>query len=227
MKGKAITLLSAGLDSTVATALAMRDHNVVLAITFDYGQRAAAKEIAGAESLCKLWGIEHMAIELPWLRNETRTALVDRDKPLPRVGAKTVNAGAESNAKRVWVPNRNAIFVSIAASYAEARGCTAIIAGMNAEEAKTFPDNSKKFVDTTNALLKVSTRGDIQLLSPTVEMTKDDMARRFASFEIPRDSFWCCYEGGDKLCGRCESCARTIRAFRSVGLWNLIEDRFD
>jgi len=226
MRRKAVTLLSAGLDSTVATALARKDYDVALALTFDYGQRAAAREIECAKSLCKLWSIEHKVIELPWLGDETHTALVDTGRSLPKVDSNSLDHDAESRAADVWVPNRNALFVSIAASFAEARGCSAIIAGLNTEEAGAFPDNSKEFVDASNELLKFSTRSDVRLVCPTVDMTKKDIAKQFASLEIPADSFWCCYEGSDSLCGRCESCVRTVRAFKSAKLWNMAEHRF-
>lgn len=227
MKPKAITLLSGGLDSAVATALAMDGHDLMLALTFDYGQRSIKKEIEASRSLCKYWGgIEHKIIELPWLEGETKTALVDKRKSLPSVESEDLNHGGENRADMVWVPNRNAIFVSIAACFAEARGCAAIVAGLNAEEAETFPDNSMTFLDATNRALELSTRSGVRLICPTIEMTKAQIAMKLLNLKIPTDLLWPCYEGHDLLCGRCESCARTIRAFKTAGAWNLIERRF-
>lgn len=226
MRLTAIALLSAGLDSTVATALAMRDHDVKLAITFDYGHRAARKEIEYAEKHCRTWGIEHLVIELPWFASETHSALVDRTHALPRVFDCDIEGRAESAAKEVWVPNRNAVFIAIAAAIAEARRIDAIVAGFNAEEARTFPDNSKEFLEAQNRLLKISAMANIRVISPTIAMKKGEIAEKFAMLNIPPDSFWCCYDGGEMLCGTCESCARTIRAFKAAHTWKLIENRF-
>lgn len=226
MKPTAITLLSAGLDSTVATALAMRDHDVRLAITFDYGHRAAKREIEYAKRHSGLWGIEHLVIELPWFASETHSALVDRAHALPRVFDFDIEGHAESAAKDVWVPNRNAVFIAIAAAIAEARKIDAVVTGFNAEEARTFPDNSKEFLEAQNRLLRISTIKNIRVISPTIAMKKGEIAEKFAMLNIPPDSFWCCYEGGDMLCGACESCARTIRAFKAAHTWKLIEARF-
>jgi len=226
MKNKTISLLSGGLDSTVATALARQRYDVTLALTFDYGQRAASKEIEAARKLCEAWKIEHEVIDLPWLAAETHTALVDKNVPLPQTSAETLDTDAKSRAENVWVPNRNALFVSIAASFAEARKITKIVAGFNAEEAKTFPDNSKDFLDAANKLLMHSTKSDVSLVSPTIDMDKRDIASAYAELDIPFDNLWCCYRGEENLCGMCESCVRTIRAFKTAGLWDLIEGRF-
>jgi 7-cyano-7-deazaguanine synthase len=226
-KGKAIALLSGGLDSIVATRLAMTSTDVVAALTFDYGQRAFAREAEIAERTCREWGIEFRSIELPWLAEWTDTALVDKGVRLPEISSDGLDEDASKRAKRVWVPNRNGAFVAVAASLAESTSTDSIVMGLNAEEAKTFPDNSEEFLNATNKALELSTLKGVRLESPTVAMTKAEIAREFMGFDIDPTLFWCCYEGGNNLCGRCESCARTIRAFRSAGGWELISDRFE
>ena len=227
MRQKAITLLSGGLDSTVATVLAGEEFDIHLALTFDYGQRAAKREIEAARSLCRNLNIEHRAIELGWLEEITQTALVNRSKPIPETTPKTLEQNQTQRAKAVWVPNRNALFVAIGGAFAESAGSQAIIAGFNAEEAISFPDNSQSFVDAANTLFEFSTRGGIKIISPTLKMKKTEIASRLMQLKVNPDSFWCCYEGGEKLCGRCESCARTIRAFKQAGLWNHLSERFE
>ncbi len=227
MKRKAITLLSSGLDSTVATRIAIDSHDIVLALTFDYGQRAAKKEIDSAAALCKLLGVDHKVIELPWLKSETKTALVDTSCGVPEPELEELDSAGSDMASQVWVPNRNGLLVSIAASYAEARGASFIIAGFNIEEARTFPDNSKEFVEKFNETLKFSTLKDVELIGPTIDMTKGEIAKIFLEYDIPLDLFWCCYHGGDKLCGRCESCLRTIRAFKGTAAWKNFKGRFE
>lgn len=226
-KQRAITLLSGGLDSVVATRLAMESMDVVAALTFDYGQRAFPRESELAERTCEEWGIEFRSIELPWLGDWTDTALVDRSEELPMVSADDLEEGAEDRAKALWVPNRNGAFVAVAAAFAESTDTDCIVMGLNAEEAATFPDNSEAFMKATNEALKFSTLKGVRLESPTVGMTKAEIARAFIRLEIDPELLWCCYEGGEKLCGRCESCARTIRAFKGVSGWGLIANRFE
>ena len=227
MSTKAIALLSGGLDSVVATRMAMDSMEVACALTFDYGQRAFPRESETAERICEAWGIEFRSIELPWLAGWTDTALVDRRKELPAVTADDLEADAEDRAKAVWVPNRNGVFANVAAAFAESTGIDSIIMGLNAEEAVTFPDNSEPFLEATNGALALSTQNGVRLESPTLAMTKREIAERFIAFDIDPGLFWCCYEVGEKLCGRCESCARAMRAFKAVGGWKRVSNRFE
>jgi 7-cyano-7-deazaguanine synthase len=226
MNTSAIALLSGGLDSIVATALAQRSRDVRIALTFDYGQRAVVQELAVARLFCEASGIEHRAIELPWLHAWTQTALVDREAALPTATPATLDEGALERARAVWVPNRNGVFVAIAAAMAESLGAQEIVAGFNAEEAETFPDNTSAFVDATNAVLRLATLAKVRLVAPALTMSKAEIARIFLALNIAPETFWCCYEGGELLCGRCESCARTIRAFTVVGALETIRRRF-
>lgn len=227
MPKSAVALLSGGLDSIVATALAWEEGSVALAITVDYGQRAAEREIAAAVAFCARFDIPHRVHAARWLGALTRTALVARDAALPQTTLDALDDDAQERAAAVWVPNRNGLFVAIAACYAEAKGCDAVVAGLNAEEAATFPDNSAAFVERTNAALAYSTRNGVTLISPTIAMTKRDIAERFVALHLDPELFWCCYEGGTALCGRCESCVRTLRAFAAIGNDALIEKRFE
>ncbi|MFA4875762.1 MAG: 7-cyano-7-deazaguanine synthase QueC [bacterium] len=222
----AIALLSGGLDSVVAVKLALRNEPVELAVTFDYGQRARKRETEMASIFCRANGIEHRVIELPWLSGATKTALVDKSMQLPEVSPDALDQDAEKRAISVWVPNRNGVFISIAAAIAEARGSNCIIVGFNAEEGETFPDNSQAFVTAMNEALAVSTINKVAVRSATLSMRKTAIAREFASLGLDPDSFWCCYDGGDELCGKCESCARTIRAFHEADAWDLVMRRF-
>lgn len=192
MKESAITLLSGGLDSTVATLMAMETVDIKLALTFDYSQRAAKREIETSVLFCKSYNIPHEVIELPWLKKISGPA--------------------------VWIPNRNAVFVNIAASFAEANNYQAIITGFNAEEAVTFPDNSTEFIKRTNEVLKLSTLNKPKIISPTSEMMKKDIVREGLKLKLNPGLIWSCYEGGEKMCGKCESCTRLIRAFKENGV---------
>lgn len=211
---KAITILSGGLDSTVATALAAGRYKVELALTFDYGQRAAKREIAAARAFCRKFKIGHRVIGLPWLKKATRTALVDKKRRIPVVNLKDIEGRAAARAAAVWVPNRNGLFISVAAALAEAHGFDAVIAGFNVEEAGSFPDNSIDFIRAANNSLKFSTLNCVRLVCPVAKMEKKEILQKLPSLGINPSSLWYCYEGGKKPCGRCESCARFLRVLK-------------
>lgn len=220
-------MLSGGLDSIVATHLAMKDFEIDFVVTFDYGQRAVHREIETVRRICQTLETQYRVIKLPWLKDETSSALTDPAATLPETTAELVDSNAAELARAVWVPNRNGVFVAVAAAVAESHGCNAIIAGFNAEEAKTFPDNSMKFIKRTNVALQVSTMNGVRLVSPTVKMQKTGIAKQFLALGLDPQLFWCCYDGGEKLCGKCESCVRTIRAFRKIGKFDEIKARFN
>lgn len=227
---RAVVLLSGGLDSYLSCALALKKHEIILGLTFDYGQKSAAKEMAAARKMTQHWHFRHQVVELPWLKNLGESALTSSTTLLPKFHdpAKLKEKKAtEKSAEAVWVPNRNGAFINIAASFAESLGASWIITGFNREEATTFPDNTSDYVHRINRALELSTL----LIPPKVksyvqEMNKKEMVAEFAQLKLPFDLFWSCYLGGEKMCGTCESCARTLAAFRENELVEKIKHRF-
>jgi 7-cyano-7-deazaguanine synthase len=219
---RAVALISGGLDSTIATWAANDEHEVVLGLTFDYGQRAAQREIAAAGAVCARLACEHEVVELPWLGRLGKTALTDLTLTLPEPSPELLDdpAGSAETARAVWTPNRNGVFISIAAAYCEGLGCERIVVGFNVEEAATFPDNSREFLDATNRALAFSTRTGVCVVAPTAEMTKVEIVRLGLRLGAPLDLVWACYEGGRGHCLRCESCLRLRRALEAAGVWD-------
>lgn len=216
---KTIVLLSGGLDSAVAFKESIDEYGVAMALTFDYGQRAVKREVAAAAEMARRFGVSHEVIALPWLKNITNTALVDREISLPEPDAEGLDDVDKSSlsAEKVWVPNRNGVFINIAASYCEALGADFIISGFNSEEAATFPDNSPAFISAANEALSYSTLSRVQVLSPTSEMNKTEIVSFGMEIGAPLDLVWSCYEGGETMCGVCESCLRLKRALNNAG----------
>ena len=197
---KSIILLSGGLDSAVSLALALRKGlKVKLALTFDYGQKSAGQEIRSARFLCRRYHIKHQVFNLKWLGKLASNPLTDKSKPIPKHFASHL----------VWIPNRNALFINIAASFAEALGYRYIITGFNKEEAVNFPDNSIPFINAVNQTLKYSAlKGNVKVVSFTAKMNKKQMTNQARRLGLPLDKLWSCYEGGKTPCGVCESCLR-------------------
>lgn len=209
-----ITLLSGGLDSVVATAMMRSSVPVHLALTFDYGQRAAQREIAAAQKFCELWKIPHRILDLSWLGDASPSALNNPHQSLPHLASTeldTVTVTTQS-AAAVWVPNRNGVFLNIAAAIAEAENVPWIVAGFNREEATTFPDNSPNYVEALNQSLHYSTQGKVALISPTQAMVKKEIVAWASEHNVPLQQIWPCYEGGETWCRKCESCLRFLRA---------------
>lgn len=214
---KAVVLLSGGLDSVVAATLAAQELQLVLALTADYGQRAAAMEIAAARQVAACLGIAHEVVPLPWLGRIASDALTSPAKTVPQPASEDLDtAAAEATAAAVWVPNRNGLLLNMAGVYAEALGCLRIVSGFNAEEAATFSDNSSGFVNAINVSLAYSTRLKVEVVSPTLEMTKVEIVRAGRAAGAPLDCLWSCYEAGPIPCRKCESCLRSQRAFAAA-----------
>jgi 7-cyano-7-deazaguanine synthase len=206
---RAIILLSGGLDSTVACALAARSLAPQLALFFDYGQHAAAREDAAARGIARHYGVAFERVGLPWLAGAATSSLIaGRGEPPAWDGRPLDDAAPRS----VWVENRNGIFISIAAFYAAERGCGAIVVGFNREEAVAFPDNSESYLRRMNDVLELGVRSPVRVESPTLAMTKREIVARALELDVPWHLLWSCYRGADAMCGRCESCLRLARA---------------
>jgi len=217
-KPKAISVLSGGLDSTVSTAY-YSDKYEIHAITFNYGQRSARMEIESSKAICEKLGIEHTVIELPWLKKLGKSALTsDISVPEFKVDELDNKEICDETARKVWVPGRNVVFTAIATSFAEAEGAEIIIVGWDLEEAATFPDNSKKFQDAFNRVLKIGTLEGVQIEAPVIDMSKTEIVKLGTEINAPLDLSYSCYIGEEEPCCVCESCIRRMRAFKEAGI---------
>lgn len=213
-KEKAVVLLSGGLDSTYNLWLAPKEYEVVLALTFDYGQKASVAELASSAVLCRKLNIPHKVISLPWFKDFSRSALTSENEIIPTNEKIKLDDRAMSlrSARQVWVPNRNGIFLNIAAGYAEGLGASSVLVGFNKEEAQTFPDNSLTYQQILNQALKYSTANGVQIKSFCGDMTKTEIISHGLKMGLPLSFLWPCYFSGPQWCGECESCLRFKRA---------------
>lgn len=220
MRKKCVLLLSCGLDSAVNFLLARKEYDVELAITFDYGQKAAHQEITHSRKLCKNLNTPHRVIELPFFKDFTQTSLLSTQLDVP--GKKDIDLTSDeknkTSASKVWVPNRNGIFLNIAAGYAEGLGAKFIVPGFNFEEASTFPDNSQKFQDVLNEAFLFSTENKVEVLCFTQHLMKTEILALGLKNGLSINDLWPCYNGFEKWCLDCESCLRFERAVTENGL---------
>ena len=206
MNKTGVILLSGGLDSLVSLVVAKELCNVELAITFDYSQRALKEEVEAASKIASFYNIKHRVVELPFLSEITNNALVNGNANL---NFKELD---EKSAKAVWVPNRNGLFLNIAASFADAKKYDYIIIGANKEEAGTFPDNSVEFLQRANDFFGFSTLVQPKILAPLKCLEKYEIVNLAIKKNAPLEFLKSCYNSteicGKKHCGECESCKR-------------------
>lgn len=219
---KSIILLSGGLDSLVSLGLKKEELNIELALTFDYGQKSAQKEIEASAQICKHFKIEHKVIKLNWLKDITQTSLITSAK-VPT--GKDLEDFRES-AKSVWVPNRNGLFLNIAGCYADSYGYDYILIGANKEEAQTFPDNTCDFIYSINNEFQFSTRKHPQVVAPLINCDKNDIVMLALKYQIPLDMTMSCYQANKGHCGICESCTRLKHALQNNNAQDYIKKLF-
>lgn len=217
-KAKTVVLLSGGLDSAANLAMAVaRGARPVLAITANYGQRAAPAELRAARALAKYYGVPHQAVDIRWLGALGGNALTQKGRAIPKPARGKLDhlPAARKTAAAVWVPNRNGVLIAVASAWAERLGASQVLVGFNAEEAVTFPDNSGEFLNRSTRALALSTRNGVRVHCYTTRLNKTQMVRELGKLaqRFPRELVWSCYENGRRPCGRCESCLRLVRAF--------------
>lgn len=179
-----------------------------MALTFDYGQRAARAEGRAARKMRSFYGVDGRVVRLPWFRDLLPRRLARAGAPLP---------SRLSDVDAVWVPNRNGVFVAVAAAFAEASGAPVVVAGFNADEAAYFPDNSAAFVKAANRALRYSTAGKVKLVSYTASLGKAAIVKQAVRLGVPLEYVYPCYSEGPRPCGRCASCRRTAAALEAAG----------
>jgi 7-cyano-7-deazaguanine synthase len=203
---RSIALVSGGLDSLVSLACALEEREVRLVLFFDYGQRARHDERVSAMNAASFYGIPFHDADIRWLESLAPAGMRDsgeENAPLATLGD-------------VWIPNRNGVFVNIAAAYAEAWGCDTVVTGFNREEAEEFPDNSADYVARVNAALELSTRNSVRVESFTIGLDKREIVRLGTRLKAPLSIVWSCYRSGARMCGECASCARLRAALDSL-----------
>lgn len=215
IKKKAVVLLSGGLDSTTTLYYAKDQGYEVSGLIFYYGQRHQ-KEIKQAQQIAKLaqCPVELIKIALPW----QGSALLDKNMDVPK------NQKIDPNEIPVtYVPGRNIIFLSFAASYAETIGAQHIFIGANAVDYSGYPDCRPEFLESFEKMLaqglKTGVKGKaIKVKAPLVKKTKAQIIKMGLKLGVPYDLTWSCYSGGRKPCGECDSCILRQKGFDAVGI---------
>lgn len=219
---RALVLCSGGVDSTTLLAMAVARYGAenVYALSISYGQRHN-KEIDAAKAVVAHYGVEQRFLDLAAIFADSNCSLLAHStQDVPEESyADQLN---ESNGKPVstYVPFRNGLFLSSAASMALSLGCSVLYYGAHHDDwaGNAYPDCSQEFVDAMNHAIMEGTGGELHMEAPFVQWSKADIVRKGLELGVPYELTWSCYEGGEKPCGVCGTCIDRIRAFELNGV---------
>ncbi|MBO5595167.1 MAG: 7-cyano-7-deazaguanine synthase QueC [Bacteroidales bacterium] len=195
---KALLIYSGGLDST--TLLYEYKDSIALAVTFDYGSKHNAREIAYARENCKRLGVKHLVMPLGFIGQYFRSDLLLSGGDIPE------GSYADDNMKSTVVPFRNGIMLAIAAGLAESYGLDTVMMANHGGDHAIYPDCRPEFVEGMDKAIQAGTYEGIRLVSPYCDITKRDIALRGKAIGLDYSLTYSCYKGGEKHCGKCGTC---------------------
>ncbi len=215
----AVVLLSGGLDSTTALAIARSQGFSCHALTVRYGQLheveiAAARRVAAA-----IGATAHQVVELD-LGRLAASALTRADVAVPK-DRSLAEIGAPGDVPSTYVPARNTVLLSLALAWAETLGARDLFVGVNVLDASGYPDCRPEFIRAFEALAQVATRGGgFRVHAPLIEMTKADIIRAGLALGVDYAQTHSCYDpgAGGGACGRCDACALRRKGFAEAGV---------
>jgi 7-cyano-7-deazaguanine synthase len=226
---KAVVLLSGGMDSCVSAAIAVADHgaNNIALLHASYGQKTQSRERQAFNEIANFYGIkQRLVADLGYFRAIGGSALTDTSIAVPK--AELLASRSHGGVIPVtYVPFRNAHFLSIGVSWAEAIGAGAIYIGAVAEDSSGYPDCRPEYYRAFQELIRAGTRPEtqIEIVAPVIQMKKDQIIRHGLALGAPLHLTWSCYQGVELACGTCDSCLLRLRAFAQAGVPDAIPYR--
>jgi 7-cyano-7-deazaguanine synthase len=211
-KELAVVLLSSGMDSAVCASVANEKYRLAF-LHVQYGQKSAAKELKHFQKLCEFFRPEKVLIaEAPFLKKIGGSSLTVEDLPIPE--------DEEGGIPSTYVPFRNGIFLSIAASWAEVISAKKIFIGVNQVDFSGYPDCRASFIKAFNEAIKEGTKPEtqIEIEAPLLNLSKKEIVLLGVKLGTPFELTWSCYKDTEVACGRCASCKLRLKAFREAGV---------
>ena len=208
---KAVVMVSGGVDSSTLCHEAVGEGYEVFPLTFIYGQKHE-REVRSSERICRRLGLSPNVIDLSSARALFGAcALTDSGVEIPRVPASARNYGTLS---ATVVPNRNAIFLSLAVAYSQSVGCDTVFYGAHHSDRGVYPDCRPEFVSAFEKAERLATDNErLTIVAPFADMDKSGIVRLGARLGVPFEDTWSCYVGSRMHCGTCSSCRERKRAF--------------
>ena len=213
--GLAVCLVSGGMDSCVTAAIANQENRQLAFLHVSYGQRTEARERASFEHIADHYNVAlRLAVSMEHLSRIGGSSLTD--KSIPVSTADLAAQGIPSS----YVPFRNAHLLSVAVSWSEVIGADSIYIGAVHEDSSGYPDCRPEFYEAFERVIEVGTRPQtlIEIRTPIIGLRKSEIVERGLELAAPLDLTWSCYSESEVACGKCDSCALRLRAFREAGV---------
>ena len=215
--GRAVVLLSGGMDSATLLWYVKKELRVpeIHALSFAYGQRHA-RELEMARWQARTAGVAvHREVDISWFGELLAGAsvLTDASRTVPSLDELSAE---ERRQPATYVPNRNMIFLSIAAAYAEARGMTDIFYGAQAQDEYGYWDCTVDFIEGINHLLGLNRGRAVTVHAPFAGKSKAQVLELGIELGVDYEHTWTCYRGDAEACGSCPSCVERQRAFEEL-----------
>lgn len=220
---KALVLSSGGVDSTTALALAVSRYGKdnVIALSVSYGQKHD-KEIQAAKAVSAFYGVEQLFLDLSKIFQYSNCSLLQQStEEIPEESyARQIEKTEGEKLVSTYVPFRNGLFLSSAASIALSKDCSVILYGAHADDSAGFayPDCSPMFNDAMNQAIFEGSGHQLKVEAPFVNMTKAEVVKMGLELNAPYELTWSCYEGKDVPCGKCGTCIDRAAAFAANGV---------
>jgi 7-cyano-7-deazaguanine synthase len=210
----AIALVSGGMDSCVAAALAARDHELAM-LHVSYGQRTEQRERRAFMQIAECYGVERTLVaDIGYLREIGGSSLTDPNMRVERADLRRAGVAAS------YVPFRNTHFLAVAVSWAEVIDAGKIFIGAVEPDSSGYPDCREVYYDAFNELIRVGTKPEtrIEVVAPLIKMKKAEIIKLGVQLDAPLHLTWSCYKNSDAPCGDCDSCALRARGFEEAGI---------
>jgi len=219
---RAVLLLSGGLDSYTAGAIAASDGCELYALTVRYGQ-VHEREVEAARHVARALAVKrHLELDVPLAKIGGSALVGEGDIPKDRVLDREADAGGIPS---TYVPARNTVFLSLAMAWAEVIGAEAIVIGVNALDYSGYPDCRPEYLRAFERVAALATRAGVEgrplrILAPLLEWSKAEIIRRGLDLGVDYGLTWSCYDPspGGAPCGRCDSCILRARGFAEAGV---------
>ncbi len=219
---KALVLFSGGVDSTTCLGMAIEKYGVenVCALSVSYGQKHT-KEIEASDKIAAYYGVEHIYLDLAKIFEYSDCSLLSHsDAEIPEESYASQLEKTDGKPVSTYVPFRNGLFLSSAASIAISKGCDVIYYGAHSDDAagNAYPDCSDAFNNAMSDAIYIGSGEQLRIEAPFVKWTKADVVKKGLELKVPYEYTWSCYEGGDKPCGKCGTCIDRAKAFETNGV---------
>lgn len=219
---KALVLFSGGLDSSVCLGMAVAEYGAdeVLALSVYYGQKHK-KEMEASEKVAKYYGVKRITLDLGEIFKDSNCTLLEgASEEIPHEEYAEQLKKTNGGPVNTYVPFRNGLFLSSAASIALSHGCSEIYYGAHADDAagNAYPDTSIEFNRAISDAIYLGSGNALKIVAPFIDKSKAQVVAKGAEIGVPFELTWSCYEGHKKACGVCGTCRDRIEAFRMNGL---------